>query len=154
MDLRDELMRLLRRGDVEGFNEVSRRRRQIVDLTKADLSDVRLEGIDLRAANLDGARLARARLAGADFQGASLRFVNFEGADLEAANFAKANLFSAYFGGARLQGASVHGADVVSAVFPDDLGAAELRLALEVGTRLRHDPAVALLRALVGRPPG
>ena len=62
MDVREELLRLLRRGDVDGFNEISRRRRQIIDLTEADLSGARLDGIDLRGANLDGAKMARTRL--------------------------------------------------------------------------------------------
>lgn len=149
MDLRDELVRLLRRNDVDAFNEVSRKRRQIIDLTEVDLSGARLDGIDLRDAVLDGAVLVRARLAGADLQGASLRFANLQDADLEGANLSKANLYSAYLGGARMAGAALRHADVAAAVFPEDIPAAELRLALELGTRLRPDPCVALLRRLL-----
>ena len=149
MDVRAELMHLLRRGDVQGFNEVSRKRRQIIELAEVDLNGARLEGIDLRETTLDGAKLARAKLCGADLQGASLRYANLEGADLEGANLSKANLFSAYLGGANLAGAAIHGADVASAVFPDDMPPEEIRLALDVGTRLRHDPVVRLLRDLV-----
>jgi uncharacterized protein YjbI with pentapeptide repeats len=148
MDVREELLRLLRRGDVAGFNEISRRSRQIVDLTETDLSGARLESVDLRGAILDGAKLARTRLPAADLQGASLRYANLEGADLEGADLSKANLYSTYLGDANLGGAVIYGADVASAVFPDDISAAEIRLALEVGTRLRHDPVVKLLRAL------
>ena len=48
----------------------------------------------------------------------------------------------------------LQGADIAAAVFPDDLPAAEIELALRAGTRLRHDPTVRLLRevsSLLGR---
>jgi len=38
---------------------------------------------------------------------------------------------------------------VESAVFPADVRAEELRMSLELGTRLRPDPTVGLLRELV-----
>jgi len=152
MDVRDELIALLRRSRVEEFNEVSRRRQLVIDLREADLTGARMERADLQGVNLDGARLGRACLAGADLRGASLRFANLEGADLEGANLSKANLYSTYLKGARMAGANLHGADVESAVFPDDVRAEELRMSLELGTRLRPDPAVGLLRELLERP--
>jgi len=41
MDVQEELLRLLHRGAVEQFNEISRRSRQIVDLSEADLTRAR-----------------------------------------------------------------------------------------------------------------
>ncbi len=149
MNLREDVLRLLRSGRIEDFNELSARRQLIVDLSNADLTDAKMGGADFRNVNLDGAKLVRAKLSASDFRGASLRFANFEGADLEGADFTKANLYCAYFAGAKLEGATILGADICSAVLPRDVHPEEIRLSLEVGTRLRHDPTIELLRKVL-----
>jgi uncharacterized protein YjbI with pentapeptide repeats len=148
MDVRDELLRLLTRGAVDPFNEISRRSRQIVDLSEADLTRSRIPGADLSGARLDGTRLAAADLSGANLTGASLRYANLKGTNLEGANLSKANLYNAYLAEANLAGALLKSADIAAAVFPDDLSAAEIDLAARLGTRLRRDPTVALLQQL------
>jgi len=157
MDVREDLLRMLRRGRIDEFNDVSARRQHIIDLSNAELTEARIEGADFRGVTLDGVKLQRAHLGGCDFRGASLRFSNLEAADLEGADFTKANLYSAYLARAKMSGATIHGADVCAAVFPDDLHPEEIRLSHEKGTRLRHDPTVALLRQiqeLLGRGAG
>ncbi|MFQ5697773.1 MAG: pentapeptide repeat-containing protein [Myxococcota bacterium] len=77
-----------------------------------DLEAHDLRGIDLRGADLSHANLRDAYLRNADLRGADLRH-----ADLE--------------------GASLHGARVSGVRFPSEIDAAEIRLALDHGTRLR-----------------
>jgi len=148
MDVREELLRLLSRGAVDQFNEISKRSRQIIDLSEADLTRVRIAGADLSGANLDGTKLAGADLSGANLTGASLRHANLKSADLQGATLSKANLYNAYLAEANLAGALIHGADIAAAVFPDDISATEIDLATRTGTRLRRDPTVALLQKI------
>ncbi len=77
-----------------------------------DLADANLRGCDLRTANLRTA----------DLRGAYLRSADLRGVDLS---------------GAMLDGASIHEAKVSGVLFPAEYDAAEIRLSIEYGTRLR-----------------
>ncbi|MFN7964378.1 MAG: pentapeptide repeat-containing protein [Acidobacteriota bacterium] len=77
-----------------------------------DLADANLRGCDLRAADLKTA----------DLRGAYLRAADLRGVDLSSA---------------MLDGASIHEAKVSGVLFPADFDAAEIRLSIEYGTRLR-----------------
>lgn len=77
-----------------------------------DLENFDLRGIDLRAADLSHANLRSAYLRNADLRGLDLRHAD-------------------------LDGASLHGARISGVRFPPELEAAEIRLALDHGTRLR-----------------
>lgn len=81
---------------------------QVPDLSNQNLSDLELCGFNLRNANLSGAYL---------------RGANLGGQDLSEAN---------------LHGASLKGAKVSGCLFPEDLSAEEIRLSVDMGTRLRQ----------------
>jgi len=102
----DPLYQLLRDEQVDAFNaEVAAG--ATVDLTDADLRNVRLQGADLRHANL---------------RGAYLRGANLKGCDLSEAD---------------LTGASIHEARIGGCLFPANIRAEEIRRSHELGTRLR-----------------
>jgi uncharacterized protein YjbI with pentapeptide repeats len=77
-------------------------------------------------------------LRGADLQNFDLSHANLRGAYLRGADLRGADLFWA-----DLDGASLHGARVSGARFPRSLGADEIRLSIELGTRLRTHGAKA-----------
>jgi hypothetical protein len=76
-----------------------------------------LENADLRMADLRAANLRRANLRGAYLRNADLRGVDLSETDLD--------------------GASLHEARVSGALFPGNIAADEIRLSLDVGTRMR-----------------
>jgi uncharacterized protein YjbI with pentapeptide repeats len=88
-----------------------------------------------------------------DAQLFDLAYANLRGADLRAVNLRRANLRGAYchsadlrgvdLSEAEIEGASFHMARVSGSYFPPTVTADELRLSLEVGTRVR----------CTGRPP-
>ena len=75
MSVTEELVALLQKGDIEGFNEKRRNRGRIemfavdlsgLTLTGADLSGIVMEKADLSGADLTDTILARTDLTGAD----------------------------------------------------------------------------------------
>lgn len=93
---------------------------------------------ELRGANLSNLDLRGANLKGLDMAGAYLRNANLKGVDLSGCN---------------LKGASLRGAQVSGTLFPENLGAEEIRLSLEMGTRLRtreDSKNLRLVAALAG----
>jgi uncharacterized protein YjbI with pentapeptide repeats len=104
---RKPLCQLLSNGDVDAFN------REVTRLGgTADLSDTDLRGLDLRRANLKHA----------DLTGAYLRAADLRGVDLSEAHMA---------------GASLRQAQISGTLFPQSLGADEIRMSAELGTRMR-----------------
>ncbi len=77
---------------------------------------------DLTYANLRGADLRHTDLRKADLRGAYCHSTDLRGVDLSEA---------------RIEGASFHMARVSGAYFPANVSADEIRLSLEVGTRIR-----------------
>jgi uncharacterized protein YjbI with pentapeptide repeats len=79
---------------------------------------VDLENADLRMADLRNAHLRTANLRGAYLRNADLRGVDLSEAELE--------------------GASLNSARVSGCFFPPDISADEVRLSVELGTRIRR----------------
>lgn len=77
---------------------------------------------DLSYANLRGADLRHTDLRKADLRGAYCHSTDLRGVDLSEAH---------------IEGASFHMARVSGAYFPANVSADEIRLSLEVGTRIR-----------------
>ena len=90
---------------------------------------------DLKGANLAGLDLRKAQLQGLDLSGCYLRNANLKGVDLTGCN---------------LKGVSLRGAQVSGALFPDNISPQELRLSLELGTRLRAQDDSKNLKLLLG----
>jgi uncharacterized protein YjbI with pentapeptide repeats len=127
----NDLLKLLKAGDVDGFN-AARGRRGALDLFAADLSEVKAIGVDLSAANLQKADLtdadftdsvlARANLSGADVSGAQLagalalqskwreayiEDTDFTDADLSASDLSDAELTNVTFENASMNAAKL-----------------------------------------------
>ncbi len=79
--------------------------------------------IDLRYGNFRGNDLRGADLRQVDFEGAYFRSADLRGLDLSQTN---------------LRGASLADAKVSGVLFPDELTPEEIRLSVELGTRLRY----------------
>ena len=86
------------------------RNRQVVDFSGVDL-----RGTDFRKVDLSKVILRNAYLKDADFRGCDLRHID-------------------------LEGTSLRNAKVSGAYFPDNLSPEELRLSIDLGTRLRTGP--------------
>lgn len=82
--------------------------------------------IDLRGADLRGLDLRLLDAARIDFTDAYFRGADLRGLDLRAA---------------RLEGASIAHAQISGAYFPDALGADEILLSMQFGTRMRYRPS-------------
>ena len=76
-------------------------------------------------------------LAGASLRGADLRRTDLRKADLRDAYCHSADLRGVDLSGANIEGASFHMARVAGAYFPANVSADEIRLSLEIGTRIR-----------------
>ena len=74
---------------------------------------------------------------GCTFRGADLRNLEAAGIDFRDAYFRDADLRGVDLRQALLEGASLGSAKVSGAFFPDELTAEEIRLSIELGTRLR-----------------
>jgi|SRR5690606_18764487 uncharacterized protein YjbI with pentapeptide repeats len=77
-------------------------------------------------------------LRGGDFRGLDLRELDAAGLDLSDAYFRGADLRGIDFRQTRLEGASFCQAHVSGGYFPPEISAAELRMSLELGTRVRY----------------
>jgi Pentapeptide repeats (8 copies) len=74
---------------------------------------------------------------GCSFRGSDLRGLDANGLDLRDCYFRDADLRGVDLRQALLEGASLGSAKISGAFFPDDIGAEEIRLSVELGTRLR-----------------
>jgi uncharacterized protein YjbI with pentapeptide repeats len=79
-------------------------------------------------------------LRGALLRGLDLRGMNVSGLDLQDCYFRSADLRGIDFREVNLQGASIAEAKISGCYFPASLTASEIRLAVELGTRLRVRP--------------
>lgn len=77
-------------------------------------------------------------LRGADLRSLDLRNLDARGLDLGDCELGHADLRGIDFSESRLDGASIYGARIADALFPRELGAEELLLSLQHGTRMRY----------------
>jgi uncharacterized protein YjbI with pentapeptide repeats len=123
--------------------ELIRKDSPVVNLSGADLNNIRLSGADLKEVNLsqafltkaymDETRLSNANLSGAQLIGAHLYFDRLDKADLSRANLSEADLGRADLHGADLSGAYLIEADLREAF----LGEANLAGAVLIRANLR-----------------
>jgi uncharacterized protein YjbI with pentapeptide repeats len=74
---------------------------------------------------------------GCTFRGSDLRGLDAYGLDLRDCYFRDADLRGVDLRQALLEGASLGSAKISGVFFPDDISAEEIRLSVELGTRLR-----------------
>ncbi len=80
------------------------------------------ESVDLSSANLRGVDLRNANLCRADLRNAYCHTADLRGVDLSQA---------------RIEGASLHRARISGAYFPSNVSAEELKMSVDLGTRIR-----------------
>ncbi|HHJ52773.1 MAG TPA: pentapeptide repeat-containing protein [Caldithrix abyssi] len=76
-------------------------------------------------------------LSGLDFRGSDLRGLNADGLNLSNSKFKQADLRGINFSTANLAGASLYGAKISGCLFPESIGAQEIMMSVQYGTRLR-----------------
>jgi uncharacterized protein YjbI with pentapeptide repeats len=74
---------------------------------------------------------------GCSFRGSDLRGLDAQGLDLRDCYFRDADLRGVDLRHAQLEGASFGSAKISGVFFPDEISAEEIRLSVELGTRLR-----------------
>lgn len=77
-------------------------------------------------------------LTGCDFKGLDLREWDAQGLNLSDAYFRGADLRSVDFRGCNLAGASLADSKISGCFFPDEIGAQEILMSVQHGTRVRH----------------
>ena len=83
-------------------------------------------------------KLDASNLKGGDYRGLDLRNMNAEGLDFTDAYFRGADLRGIDFRNTKLDGVSLCDAKVSGCYFPKSLTAAEIRMSIELGTRIRY----------------
>lgn len=92
---------------------------------------------DIEGFNQQREQLDSSQLSGGDYRGLDLRGLNVAGLDFSDAYFRNTDLRGIDFRQCQLEGASLCDAKVSGCYFPKGLTAAEIRMSLEFGTRLR-----------------
>lgn len=82
--------------------------------------------------------LPQDKLKGSNYRGTDLRGVNAENLDLSDSYFRNADLRGLDLRYTNLEGASLCDARISGVYFPSQLTAAEIRMSVELGTRLRY----------------
>lgn len=77
-------------------------------------------------------------LRGGDFRGLDLRELDVDGLDLRDAYFRGADLRGIDFRNTQLEGASFCQAHISGCYFPPEISATEMRLSLDIGTRVGY----------------
>jgi uncharacterized protein YjbI with pentapeptide repeats len=93
---------------------------------------------DMASFNAQRAAGASCDLRDADLRGMDLREIEAAGLDLSGCYLRQADLRGVDFSQTRLEGASLLGAKIAGALFPAELGADEIELSLNHGTRMRY----------------
>ncbi len=76
-------------------------------------------------------------LRGVDLRGLDLRGLDADGLDFSGAYFRDSDLRGIDFSSANLEGCSFYGCKISGAYFPADLSPEEIRLSVDLGTRVR-----------------
>ena len=93
---------------------------------------------DIKAFNEQRDKLDNSELKNGDYRGRDLRNMNAAGLDFSNSYFRNADLSGIDFRETNLEGASLLDAKLSGTYFPAELSAAEIRLSLDTGTRLRY----------------
>jgi len=97
-----------------------------------------LHNEDIDGFNQQRDSLDQSQLRGKNYRGLDLRSMKAHGLDFRDAYFRNADLRGIDFRTAQLEGASMASANISGCYFPAELDAAEIRLSIEFGTRLRY----------------
>ncbi|MEP5766148.1 MAG: pentapeptide repeat-containing protein [Halieaceae bacterium] len=97
-----------------------------------------LRSEQIREFNEQRDTLDSSNLKSGDYRGRDLRNMNAVGLDFSDAYFRNSDLRGIDFRQTNLEGASLIDAKVSGTYFPESLGAEEIRLSLDTGTRLRY----------------
>ncbi|NND67256.1 MAG: pentapeptide repeat-containing protein [Halioglobus sp.] len=100
-----------------------------------------LRNEDIKGFNDQRATLDTSELKSGDYRGRDLRNMNADGLDFSNSYFRNADLSGIDFRNTNLEGASLLDAKLSGTYFPAALSAAEIRLSLDTGTRLRYNTA-------------
>lgn len=98
-----------------------------------------LRNEDIKSFNEQRDKLDTSELRSGDYRGRDLRNMNADGLDFSNSYFRNADLSGIDFRNTNLEGASLLDAKLSGTYFPPELSAAEIRLSLDTGTRLRYD---------------
>jgi uncharacterized protein YjbI with pentapeptide repeats len=119
---KDELLKLLRSGLVEKFNDNRSYDEELLNLTELDFKDSDVHGANFCKVDLSGSDLSETELNQVDFSGSDLSSVNFSNATiidcsfldtiLEGSIFNRASLINCDFTSAEFNGANICGADL------------------------------------------
>lgn len=119
---KDELLKLLRAGLFEKFNEERSYDEKPLDLTEIDLKEFVINGVNFGKVDLSGSDLSETELNEVNFGESDLSTVNFSHATitdcsfaeaiLEGSIFNKASLINCDFTAAEFNGANICGADL------------------------------------------
>lgn len=82
--------------------------------------------------------LDQSHLQGGDYRGLDLRKMNADGLNFSDAYFRNSDLRGIDFRNSNLEGVSLCDAKVSGCYFPQPLTAAEIRMSIELGTRIRY----------------
>lgn len=82
--------------------------------------------------------LTEGLLSGGDFKGLDLRELDVDGLDLRDAYFRAADLRGLDLRNTQLEGASFCQANISGCYFPKEVSADEIRLSVDLGTRIRY----------------
>jgi len=93
---------------------------------------------DIKGFNEMRDQLDSSELRNGDYRGRDLRNMNADGLDFSNSYFRNADLSGIDFRNTNLEGASLLDAKLSGTYFPQALSAAEIRLSLDTGTRLRY----------------
>ncbi len=97
-----------------------------------------LRNEDVKSFNEQRDKLNSSELKSGDYRGRDLRNMNAKDLDFSNAYFRNSDLSGIDFRQTSLEGASLLDAKLSGTYFPEALSAAEIRLSLDTGTRLRY----------------
>jgi len=97
-----------------------------------------LRNEDIKSFNEQRDKLDTSELKSGDYRGRDLRNMNADGLDFSDSYFRNTDLSGIDFRNTNLEGASLLDAKLSGTYFPLELDAAEIRLSLDTGTRLRY----------------
>ena len=97
-----------------------------------------LRNEDIKGFNEQRDQIDSSELTSGDYRGRDLRNMNAKDLDFSNSYFRNCDLSGIDFRDTNLEGASILDAKLSGTYFPTELDAAEIRLSLETGTRLRY----------------